>query len=304
MFLKKLFSVKDTILQYSQQHKEDNSNVDLDLLHFHLLEMYNDVQLYCEQNDLEIFAVGGTALGAIRHRGFIPWDDDIDLGMLRGDYQKFIHNFDNSFLSQKYILKAPNKTKNNPNRFLQLYKKDTVLKTLHNGSNPELQMLFLDIFPYDSVSKNKIVRIFKGIGSDVLMLISSCVGLKEINDSQTKAIFYSSFWGKINYHIRSFIGLLFSFKKQSEWFDIVDRFVFNSDTLTPYITSAMGSKHYLGEIIKRDTFMPLRLASFEELNVYIPNKVEDYLTMLYGKTYMEIPKVKYTHSVIDFRVRK
>lgn len=298
---KKIFSIKNNVYQFSQKFQHEASkNVDLAELHNNLLEMYKDIIAYCEELNLNVFAVGGTALGAIRHQGFIPWDDDIDLGMLRADYIKFIENFNNSFLSEKYILKVPNYTKKNPNRFLQLYKRNTILKTLHNGSNPEWQMLFLDIFPYDSVSDNLFFRQLTGYSSDFLMLIASCVGLAEMKNEQVKSIFYSTVAGKLNYNIRMCIGKCFSFKSHSEWFDVIDRFVSNSDPNTHSITSAMGSKHYLGEIIDRSTFLPLRSAMFGTLEIKVPGRVEDYLTMLYGNTYMQVPDVKYTHSVLFF----
>lgn len=296
--LKKWFSIKNTALQFTSAMP--SNDVNLKDLQATLLEMYEDVIQFCDQHQLDIFAVGGTSLGAIRHNGFIPWDDDIDLGMLRSDYSKFIALFENSALSEKYILKAPNYSQNNPNRFVQLYHKNTILKTIHNGSNPEWQMVFLDIFPYDSVSNNKFIRTIKGITSDALMLIASCVGIVEKNDPTTKEMFYSSQQGKINYQIRSLIGKIFSFKSHSEWFDIIDNFVKNDDPNSQFITSAMGSKHYLGEIISRNIILPLRTQPFDKLSVKVFHKVEDYLTMLYGNTYMQIPEKKYTHSVVYF----
>ena len=61
----------------------------LQKLHTLQLEMLSDLQKICEKYNLEYFAVFGTALGAVRHKGFIPWDDDSDIAMLREEYEKF-----------------------------------------------------------------------------------------------------------------------------------------------------------------------------------------------------------------------
>ena len=67
-----------------------------------LLKIFSDI---CEKNNLTYYALGGTLLGAIRHGGFIPWDDDMDLGMPREDYDKFIKIAD-SELPKHIILKT------------------------------------------------------------------------------------------------------------------------------------------------------------------------------------------------------
>ena len=61
-----------------------------------LLEMYQDILQVCSRYDITPFLIAGSALGAIRHEGFIPWDDDLDIGMTRDDYERFISVFENS----------------------------------------------------------------------------------------------------------------------------------------------------------------------------------------------------------------
>ena len=65
----------------------------LNLLQENLLKMLEWFHRYCEENHLKYYVVAGTMLGAARHQGFIPWDDDIDVGMPRDDYDKLILNY-------------------------------------------------------------------------------------------------------------------------------------------------------------------------------------------------------------------
>ena len=74
---------------------------ELRLLQNTLLEMLLDVLAVCQAHNIRVFLVGGTALGAVRHKGFIPWDDDIDIGMPRDDYKRFIPVFE-TYLSDRY----------------------------------------------------------------------------------------------------------------------------------------------------------------------------------------------------------
>ena len=56
----------------------------------HILDIFRDIIRVCDELDINYFIMGGTALGAVRHGGFIPWDDDLDIGMLRTDYERFL----------------------------------------------------------------------------------------------------------------------------------------------------------------------------------------------------------------------
>ena len=74
-------------------------------LHAVELDILAEIIRICEENDLTYFTFAGTTLGAVRHRGFIPWDDDLDIGMLRQDYEKFIKIAPTS-LSNAYFFAA------------------------------------------------------------------------------------------------------------------------------------------------------------------------------------------------------
>ena len=64
------------------------TNQDIRALQLVLLEMYKDIAKLCDEEGITLFLGGGSCLGAVRHKGFIPWDDDLDLMLLRADYEK------------------------------------------------------------------------------------------------------------------------------------------------------------------------------------------------------------------------
>ena len=80
----------------------------LEKLHRAEAEMFKDFADLCERNKIEYFAISGTAIGAVRHQGFIPWDDDIDVAFLREDYERFVEAMkrDREF-RRKYDLWGP-----------------------------------------------------------------------------------------------------------------------------------------------------------------------------------------------------
>ena len=88
-----------------------------------LFSIYKDIALVCSKYGLCFMLGGGSVLGAVRHKGFIPWDDDIDLMMPREDYMKFISVF-NKELGNKYDLFYPFSNEGNFQYFVQVSRKD------------------------------------------------------------------------------------------------------------------------------------------------------------------------------------
>lgn len=122
-------------------------------LQYQLLEMLRWFQDFCEKNKLRYYVLGGTMLGAIRHKGFIPWDDDIDVGMPRGDYQKLIRLMSKKE-SGRYIIETPYSTALD---FCYPYSKiyNTATTLVENYHKPLVRGIFIDVFPLDGMGNNE-----------------------------------------------------------------------------------------------------------------------------------------------------
>ena len=124
-------------------------------LHEIQLSILKDVDDLCTRHDITYFLDSGTALGAVRHNGFIPWDDDIDIGMLRPDYDRFLTVAKEELPASTYRLLIPGETLHYAAMFTKValvgtkfYTQETIEAGLDMG-------IFIDVFPYDDLSSDE-----------------------------------------------------------------------------------------------------------------------------------------------------
>ena len=271
-----------------------------------LYDMAVDLDKRCRKHGIKLFLVGGSLLGAVRHGGFIPWDDDMDLGASREDYEKLKEIFEEEF-SDSYELRCPNSPHLNGYRFMMIFKKGTVVKKgaflqTVGKSNPfQLDCIKMDIFPCDYVPNNPLIRKIKGTYINALMLISSCVMDKKYSDY--KGLIKYAQRGKLYLRIRVIIGMVFSFMTPQKWFDILDKAV-RSKKETNFVTLAFGRKHYLGETCPKDVFLPLSEIKFNEHIFYALADSKAYLKNLYGADFMTPPEEskRESHFIVELKI--
>ncbi len=240
-----------------------------------LLEMYLDVQAVCEENGLTCFVEGGTTLGTVRHQGFIPWDDDLDMGLLRDDYEKLKAIFREK-LGDKYILNAPNYEGKPTNRFPKILKRGT--RFVEAGiPEDERSCIKIDIFPLDNCPDNPVIRLLKGLCCTFLMFAGGHV----LSWEMCRTL-------KAKPGRREVIGMLFSFCSSEKWFNWSDRACRHGNNRSRDLCIPTGRKHYFGEIYPRNVVEPFRDAVFEGHTVKTAANTDYVLTNLYG-SYMEIP---------------
>lgn len=111
------------------------------------LEIAKEIKRVCDENNIQYFLSFGTMLGAVRHQGFIPWDDDMDLGMMRSEYERFLKIAPEK-LKPEYVLQTWYTDPNVAVPFAKVRKRGTVFQESKGGNLQEIGF-FVDIFPFD-----------------------------------------------------------------------------------------------------------------------------------------------------------
>ncbi|QCZ43108.1 LicD family protein [Levilactobacillus brevis] len=121
----------------------------------HQVELGNLAQLdqLCHQLGLPYFLMGGSLLGAIRHQGFIPWDDDVDVGLLRADYDQLLAAAPTHLADSPYFLQTPTSDENYGLSYAKLLDRRTYIEEKRNVNNAR-KGIFIDIFPLDRIPQD------------------------------------------------------------------------------------------------------------------------------------------------------
>lgn len=252
-----------------------------------ILRIAKDVIKFCDDNRITYTLSGGSVLGAVRHGGFIPWDDDIDINIARKDYQKFVDGFSNEY-SDKYYIQTPRTFPDLGILVTQVRKKGTVARRKYDwNTNP--CGISIDIYIVDNVFDNKFLRIIQGtLSLFSSFLLSSVRTFKNRNLPEYIAKLESK---KINYkRSKLVLGRALNIIPIS----FFETFVNWSNGLcknqnSKFVTNAFGRKHFFGEMQERSVMMKNKYLKFEDTEFKVPYETDNYLTFLYGKNYMDIP---------------
>lgn len=269
-----------------------------------ILKIFLHVTDICKSQGLTYMLCGGSCLGAIRHNGFIPWDDDLDIAMPRKDYERFKQLCIQGILGDNYEFCFPSSQKDSPVMFMKVYRKESLDLEMGAENTPFPKGIFLDIFIIDGVPNNIITRKIKGFVANSIRLIANMViSAKYPSAIQEEFVSLDPKLRK-QYKIRLFMGKLFSLINHRKWVHWYDRIVAD-DSKTSHLSIPTGRKLYLGETLNSSAFLPVKKALFEGYEVPIPNDSTTYLQNLYGN-FMQIPpkEKRERHFIIDLKFPK
>lgn len=245
-----------------------------------LLIILDDITSFCEEEGIAYVLSGGSALGAVRHRGFIPWDDDIDIDMPRPDYDRFIAAFPARF-PNKYTVQAPELTPEVGTSIARVRLRDTVMR-MHDDCGATDCGVFIDVFPIENVYNNRIARNFHGAACMAAGFLYSC------RRFWRDRAFYEAFAaGNRDFHrtvrIKALLGIPTAALSMKTWSRIITRvYALCKDNHSALVGVPAGRGHYWGEMCPRDVFAMSRDAEFEGRTVKIPAQAEKYLSHYYG----------------------
>lgn len=263
------------------------------LKHIHDVELMilKDFIKFCDENNITYFMYAGSLLGTIRHNGFIPWDDDLDVGMLRDEFEKFKKLYSSN---EKYELLSIESEEDYTYFFAKLSLNNTRFEEKW-ASQLGFDIGFnIDIFVLDDLTDNKYKRSYQLKKAFLYnrLIIMSKIRLDDLP-------FVSKLISHSMYHLLNLFKLNPS-KLNKRCLNFLNKYS-DANAKNVFDISAMAHEYPL--IYDKSDFKDVEKVKFEDIYVNVPKNYDKILTELYGD-YMQLPPEdkRYNHPIdfIDF----
>ncbi|MCM3292249.1 LicD family protein [Paenibacillus sp. MER 180] len=245
---------------------------DLKKLHEEMLQLLIEVDKICKKNNIPYFLAGGTLLGAIRHKGFIPWDDDIDIHMFRKDYEQFCEICKKELNKDRYFLQNQCTDEHYNWVYGKLRLKNTSFIRAGQEHIKQKDGIFIDICPIDNLTsgeyKQKLTTL---ICKMCRKLLWAQVGKKNAGTVCSRVLFkvLSLIPRTLTITIFNYFSSIYNKKE------------------TPFLVC----HNVAGHIYRREWYDETILVEFEGLKFQAPKGYDDILSSMYGE-YMKLPPIE------------
>jgi lipopolysaccharide cholinephosphotransferase len=245
---------------------------------------------FCDQNNVSYFVIGGTLLGAARHKGFIPWDNDIDVGFPRPDYERVIQLLKEQ--KSKYVIEtcysdAPDYLY----KFSKLY--DTTTTVIEDTRRPCKRGTFIDIIPLDGIGNSRFTTRFHFLPIYILNTLLTANAISERPDRPK--------W--LNWLSAKVAGIPKALFNEKKLLKKLDRMCKKRSFSDCKYVGVLNGGYGLRDIVERRIFEEKDVYDFEYLKVKSVRDYDSYLTHLYGD-WRKIPppekrKSDHEYSFVD-----
>ncbi len=266
-------------------------------LHAELLDVLKQYQMICKKNALRYFPIDGTLLGLVRHAGFIPWDDDIDIGMPRKDFEKLAGILEGGLpqgMYSRYYKTMDSKAKD-IQYGIRLYSRKAQLKT-NFYDREEIEDINIDIFPIDGVPEGKIrYKLYKA----QLLAIKAITKLSQVSNIRTFMKRPPLEDALIRIGKALHLDRILNTKK---WYGRLDRTLQKYPYETAKVVGVFWSDYRFNEMVPKACYEPAQMLAFEDTEMPCPANPQKILQQLYGD-WQHPPKegAKQKHPITLYR---
>lgn len=254
------------------------------------VSLLDNIDLICRKNNIRYSLAYGTLIGAMRHKGFIPWDDDIDIMMPRQDYTKFIEICNNSTVPFDLLcLQTDNSF---GCLFAKISHKDTVLIEEYTRTTNANLGVYVDIFPIDYLgnTKDEAIKNYKSVV--FLKTLFDASIWKHYRRSKRRAIYYEPFRLALY-----FCGKLINTNQLGKYIECK---INNFSTGEMLFSGCVAPMYGIKDIYPTPIFDMDHLVDFENKKYPAINNYDQYLTSIYGE-YMKLPPIEKRKTHHDFK---
>lgn len=248
----------------------------------------DEIHRICVENGLQYYMIGGTLLGSVRHKGFIPWDNDIDIAMPRNDYKR-LKALCETELNSRFCCRDFDNTKNFDRPHMLICIRNTKLYTLYSAYNPKAENLgvYLDVFPLDNAPDSP---------KDQRRQANRLARIKWFKYYRIPYTYTPSKWKNA---LRACFRLAFFWISVDRVNRLQQREMMRySNSETKNLCSMASHYSYFKQCMPKEIYGEPQLMEFDGREYYGPAQPDAYLTRIYGD-YMKMPPESEQHANLE-----
>lgn len=250
-----------------------------------ILSIAKDIDEICRSNNIEYYLLGGSAIGAIRHNGFIPWDDDFDIIMNHQNYYRFIQVAREQLAPQKYYVCEG--LKDWPLYFTKIKLKGTHLKEVEGSWQGDTDGIYVDVFKMDNVPSSKFKAYYQYLLGKYHLSYMLSQRKYPTASFKKRLLMALSFPLKLNCIRNWVVGQIEKYNNQE----------------TEYYGFFYGRTRFHSSVISKSVFGRPTYVTFEDTEFPVAEEWHMYLTQVFGD-YMKMPPEEQRQSLhllsVDF----